>query len=83
MGVMCQDVFGEVLPSLLKRTVVKQVIRKDKAELVLLQETKLDDNKNNLLINWATSMGMELDFVPVIRSVGGLRPFGRELRFRC
>lgn len=51
---------------------VKQKIKGTKANLIILQETKMDEHRNKVMIDWATTMGMDIDLVPAVGSAGGL-----------
>lgn len=55
-----------------KRFTVKRALSKVKAELILLQETKLAENREKAIQSWANSMNMDFDFVPAQGSAGGL-----------
>lgn len=55
-----------------KRKIVKQSLGKLKPELILLQETKLDGDREKFLETWANSLNMDFAAVSAVGSAGGL-----------
>lgn len=63
------------------RMLVKQKMRKVRAELIILQETKMDENRNKVLITWAETMEMDIEIVPAIGSARGLATLWKRVEF--
>src|ERR1044072_1747111 len=55
-----------------KRSFVKEVIKKQRAEIIAIQEMKLDNNRVKTGKCFAQALKMEYAFVPAYGSAGGL-----------
>lgn len=55
-----------------KRKVMKQIFERVKPELILLQESKITEDRADILLGWARSLRLECEFVESEGAAGGL-----------
>lgn len=55
-----------------KRYAVKMALSKIKPAVIMIQETKINENNGKVLVDWANGMNFEIESVPADGSMGGL-----------